>query len=106
MTKPNHGPQRLALEVTLAGDAVFSDPVHAGTIALARSLADELDAQTAAGAPQTRTQATYAGQLNALGRIVRDARDLRRREESPASKSASRLTLIKAQAAHQIGISA
>lgn len=93
----NHGPQRSALEVALAADPALADPVHAGTIALARALADELDTQTAAGAPQTRTQATYAGQLNALGRIVRDARDLRRRDERPADKPASRLSLIKSQ---------
>ena len=90
------GTQRSALEITLAADSALADPVHAGLLALARSLADELDAQ--GDDPQTRTQATYAGQLGAIRRVVKDDRELRRRSAS-ADKPAGRLALIKQSAA-------
>jgi len=95
MTQP-YGTHRSALEVTLLADASLSDPVHSALVALARSLADELDAQ--GETPQTRTQATYAGQLGAIRRVVSDARSLRRKESRAEGKPASRLELIKRQA--------
>jgi len=89
------GPHRRALEVTLTADPELTDPIYSGVIALARSLADELDSQ--GDKPQTRTQATYAGLLGALGRIVRDAREIRRKERVAPELKASRLALIKTQ---------
>jgi hypothetical protein len=90
--------QRAALELTIASDPALSEPVHAATINLARSLADEIDDQIkATGTAQTRTTATYSGQLAAIRRIVRDARADRTRTNTPV-KTASRLALIKAQA--------
>lgn len=92
---------RRALDIALAADDSLTDPVHAALVTLARSLADELDAQ--GDHPQTRTQATYAGQLGALRRIVADARDLRRRESSTTLRPASRLAAIKHQAGKGTG---
>lgn len=92
----SYGTHRTALELALAADPALTDPVHSALVALTRSLADELDAQ--ADKPQTRTQATYAGQLGAMRRVVADARELRRRESRAESRPASRLSLIKDQA--------
>lgn len=94
MTKP-HGAHRAALEVTLSADDSLIDPVYSALVTLTRSLADELDAQ--GDQPQTRTQATYAGQLGAIRRVVSDARD-RRRRDNRADRPASRLEAIKQQA--------
>lgn len=88
------------LERTIASDASLTSPEHAATVKLARDLATELDSQIAKdGTGQTRTIATYAGLVGNLRRIVRDEREFRRRNGATAPKSASRLALIKAQAA-------
>lgn len=86
------------LERTVASDPVLSDPLHAATVKLARDLAAELDRQIAGPGAQTRTQATYSGQLAALRRIVRDERE-RRRRENQKPKEAGRLAFIQGQAA-------
>lgn len=87
-----------ALEVTIASDDVLADPQYTATLKLARDLASELDAQIAAtGAGQTRTSATYSGQLAVLRRVIRDARATRDKNGT-ATRTASRLALIKDQA--------
>lgn len=91
------------LERTIASDAVLSDEQHAAEVYLARTLAAELDRQAAAGDVQTRTVASYAGVLGALRRVVRDERERRRKESVKQSGSASRLSLIKRQAAEAAG---
>lgn len=93
---PKLGTHRSALERTIASDNVLADPVHAGLLALARALADQLDAQ--GGKPESRTVATYSGQLHGIGRVVRDARVARVKAATSPAKGASRLALIKDQA--------
>lgn len=88
------------LERTIASDPSLTSAEHAATVKLARDLATELDTQIAKdGTGQTRTIATYAGLLGNLRRIVRDERERIRRHGTAAPKSASRLALMKAQAA-------
>lgn len=87
------------LELTLSSDPVLAEPEHAAEVYLARTLAAELDRQAAAGDLQTRTVASYAGVLGAIRRVIRDERERRRKESVKDFGSASRLALIKAQAA-------
>lgn len=87
------------LERTIASDPVLADEAHAAEVYLARTLAAELDKQSKAGELQTRTIATYAGTLGALRRVVRDERARRLRESARETRPASRLSLIKDQAA-------
>lgn len=88
------------LERTIASDPVLSEEQHSAEVYLARTLATELDRQAAAKEPlQTRTIASYAGVLGALRRVVRDEKERRRRDSVKQFGSASRLALIKKQAA-------
>jgi hypothetical protein len=87
------------LERTIASDPVLAEPLHAATLKLARDLAAELDAQLATGSAQTRTQATYSGQLAAIRRIVRDDRERRRKERGRPPAEGSRLAHIQRDAA-------
>lgn len=87
------------LEKTIASDPVLSLDEHAGEVYLARTLAAELDRQTAANDIQTRTIATYAGVLGALRRVIRDEQERRRKDSAATAKPAGRLALIQAAAA-------
>lgn len=90
---------RDALEATIASDPELADPAYSATLQLARDLADELDAQLReTKTAHSRLQATYAGQLAAIRRIIRDARDRRRREQGRTPKEAGRLAHIMAMA--------
>ncbi|MCK3769466.1 hypothetical protein MZK47_07280 [Microbacterium aerolatum] len=88
------------LEEVIDSDPVMSEPRMAGIVGLARAVADQADAQLAkTGALESRIIATYSGQLAQINRTIRDDRARRRREGTRPLKSASRLSLIKKQAA-------
>ena len=87
------------LETTIASDPVMSEERMAGIIGLARAVADQADTQLANGGLESRTIATFAGMLAQINRTIRDDRARRNREGVRPERSASRLTLIKKQAA-------
>ncbi|WP_141920045.1 hypothetical protein [Microbacterium lacticum] len=88
------------LETVISSDPVMAEDRMAGIISLARAVADQADAQLSnTGALESRIIASYGGMLAQINRTIRDDRDRRRRTEAKTAGKASRLSLIRQQAA-------
>lgn len=78
-----------SLEAMIADSPTLQSTRSGAVVALARMLADQVDAST--GGPSTRLAASYLSILKDLRRLVTD--------DPKPEKKAGRLTLIKQQAA-------
>lgn len=88
------------LETVIESDPVMAEDRMAGIVSLARAVADQADAQLArTGALESRIIASYSGMLAQINRTIRDDRARRRAEGTKPLAPASRLSLIKQQAA-------
>ena len=91
------GPHRKALGKTIATDDIVTDDIHAGLLQLARSRMTWTDRRRLAP-PRIRTLATYAGSLNAIRLVIKDARETRHRNLRHETRSGSRLAAIQQSA--------